>query len=305
MKLPTIISKQLYDAETDTEASSARGTIMNAPPNYLDFGTFSIKNCRPPETNLPFQDYPDYKIILHLDGDLSISRRTEGRTEKRRIKNGEVTITPVNQSLALCWDRPYSFLSIGFKPEFFDKIALETGDADFEKIQILDRFGVRDPLVELIGKKLQCEINLAGGEILNRFYLDSLVNIFAVRLLRKHTAKEFVPHLDNGKLEPLKLRKVVEFINEKLSEDLSLSTISAVVDLSPYHFARKLRRTINLTPSEYVTRLRLDKAKILLATTDLPIVEIALQIGFTSQSYFTSVFRRHVGTTPNLYRMKK
>ena len=71
---------------------------------------------------------------------------------------------------------------------------------------------------------------------------------------------------------------------------------------SPAYFARLFRQATGQTPHQYVIRCRIERAKRLLRETEWPIIEIGHHVGFTDQSYFTAVFRKHVTTTPNAYR---
>jgi AraC family transcriptional regulator len=75
-----------------------------------------------------------------------------------------------------------------------------------------------------------------------------------------------------------------------------------VAQMSPDHFARLFRQATGRTPHQYVVICRIERAKRLLRETEWPIIDISRQVGFTDQSYFTAVFRRHVATTPKAYR---
>jgi AraC family transcriptional regulator len=99
-----------------------------------------------------------------------------------------------------------------------------------------------------------------------------------------------------------KLSRIKEFITENLEEDLSLAEISAVADLSQFHFARAFRKSTGLTPQQFLMQQRIERAKELLAKNDLPIVEISLRTGFKNQSHFTSLFRKFTRLTPKVWR---
>jgi AraC family transcriptional regulator len=81
-----------------------------------------------------------------------------------------------------------------------------------------------------------------------------------------------------------------------------LTEIAAVAQTSPAHFARLLKQATGRTPHQYRIMHRIECAKRLLTESTLPIVDISRQVGFTDQSYFTAVFRKHVATTPKAYR---
>lgn len=87
-----------------------------------------------------------------------------------------------------------------------------------------------------------------------------------------------------------------------LAGDLRLTKLSTLVHMSPYHFARLFKQGAGVTPRQFVIRRRIEAAKILLTAQHRPIGDVALQVGFTSQSYFTTTFRRVTGVTPGHYR---
>jgi AraC family transcriptional regulator len=99
-----------------------------------------------------------------------------------------------------------------------------------------------------------------------------------------------------------KLRRVIDYIESHLDQDLSLVKLAAIAQMSPYYFARLFKQSIGAPPHQYLTTCRIEKAKQLLANKDLSILEITQQIGLQSQSHFTNLFRRSVGVTPSAYR---
>jgi AraC family transcriptional regulator len=105
-------------------------------------------------------------------------------------------------------------------------------------------------------------------------------------------------------LPPAKLRRAIAHVNEHLDQELSLASIAAVISMSVAHFARSFHQDMGMTPHQFVIRQRVDRARQLLTDTDLSLSEIGHQVGFTDQSHFIAVFRKHVGLTPRLYRRK-
>jgi AraC family transcriptional regulator len=99
-----------------------------------------------------------------------------------------------------------------------------------------------------------------------------------------------------------KIQRALAFIDSHLGDDLKLSCMAEALCVSPHHFAHVFRQAIGVTPHQYVIRRRVERAKELLDTTDLPIVEIALSVGCANQSHFSALFHRATGLTPNAYR---
>jgi len=105
-----------------------------------------------------------------------------------------------------------------------------------------------------------------------------------------------------GGLPPRSLRRVREYIEAHLEENISIQVLAGIAGLSMYHFARAFKQSEGMTPHDYVVQCRVRRAKDLLAATDLPLSEIALAAGFSDQSHCARRFREHVGVTPSSYR---
>jgi AraC-like DNA-binding protein len=96
--------------------------------------------------------------------------------------------------------------------------------------------------------------------------------------------------------------EAIAYIQEHLEENLSLEKLAALVNSSPYHFARTFKKETGQAPHEYVVFSRLHSAKFYLKTTKRSMEEIALLVGFPNASTFCATFKKHMGTTPLKYR---
>lgn len=95
---------------------------------------------------------------------------------------------------------------------------------------------------------------------------------------------------------------VKEFIRENYSQQLTLEEIAKVVYISPYYLSHLFKKVEGISVIEYLTKVRIEKAKILLSNPSYNIYEISEKIGYNEPSYFTRVFRHKEGTTPSQYR---
>jgi AraC-like DNA-binding protein len=98
------------------------------------------------------------------------------------------------------------------------------------------------------------------------------------------------------------LKRVEEHIDANLDSALEIDELAALVRMSPSHFTRSFSRSVGLTPHRYVIQCRVAKARELLAATDLSLIDIALNIGFSDQSHFSRRFQELVGVPPGAYR---
>ena len=105
-----------------------------------------------------------------------------------------------------------------------------------------------------------------------------------------------------GGLPPRRLQRVFTHIKENIAQDLSVAELAQVVGMSQYYFSKLFKMSTGTTPHQYVMRQRVERAQEHLRDSRTPLAEIATQVGFETQSHFTSVFRRLVGATPKHYR---
>jgi len=121
-------------------------------------------------------------------------------------------------------------------------------------------------------------------------------------MLEVHRATIGVTDGASSELPACRLRRVTQYIQANLQQELRLAELSALVHMSPYHFARLFKRSTGVPPHRFLVRRRIDEARTLLEARTLAIGEIARLVGFRTPSHFTTTFRRITGMTPSAYR---
>lgn len=111
------------------------------------------------------------------------------------------------------------------------------------------------------------------------------------------------PPEPNSKLTRDALRRTIRFVNDNLGSKLRWDEIAAAVDLDPFTFGRGFKLTTGMTPHRYIIRCRLRRAMRLLVREELSLADIALEVGCSCQSHLTTLFRKHLGTTPGAFRL--
>lgn len=101
------------------------------------------------------------------------------------------------------------------------------------------------------------------------------------------------------------VRRVITYVSTDIAADLSLSSLAAELNINSSYLSTLFRKEMGMPLTEYVNRARVNHAKRLLETTNLPIKSVAAQIGITDMPYFSRLFRRLAGTTPKGYREQK
>jgi AraC family transcriptional regulator len=136
----------------------------------------------------------------------------------------------------------------------------------------------------------------------NRMYAEALGGVLAHELLRLHGGMPAARPANRGGLAVWQQRRVLDFVEEHLEDDISLKMLADVVRLSRYHFLRSFKKSFGKPPHRYWTERRIERAKSLLADQRASITEIALDLGYSTTSAFSATFHRVTGLTPTDYR---
>jgi AraC family transcriptional regulator of adaptative response / methylphosphotriester-DNA alkyltransferase methyltransferase len=96
--------------------------------------------------------------------------------------------------------------------------------------------------------------------------------------------------------------QIVQFIDTRYTEVLTLSKLAEVFHGSPYHLQRTFKREQGMSPAAYILQTRINKARQLLAQTELPVMDIAFAVGIPNTSHFSTQFLNQIGSTPTNYR---
>jgi AraC family transcriptional regulator len=238
-------------------------------------------------------------ISIPLVGELEIDLHTAGgRRQLIRRTVDKTCLLPAGYDTSFRWASEVNCLSIGLSPALVARAA--SGSVGTDALELTEVEEKDDPLVRQIALALLAEAE--AKEPAGRLYAESLGHTLALHLIRHYSTARRQPATFSGGLGGNRLRRVREFINGHLDEDLTLAEIAEAADLSPYHFARAFKRSTGLTPQQYVTERRIERAKQLLAESRLPIVDVSAFAGFKNQSHFTTTFRRLTAMTPKAYR---
>lgn len=174
------------------------------------------------------------------------------------------------------------------------------GPAGQRDIELTEHWNVTDP--NIVAVLLAMRTDLRAGSPSGPMYGESLANALAIYLLKRYAAKPRVPAVYKGGLPRHRLKRIVEYIRENLSADITLAQLAATVGMSPHYFAKLFRQSTGRAPHQYVLMRRIDFAKERLRDSRRSVIEIGLDAGFPNPSHFARVFRKWVGVSPSDFR---
>jgi AraC family transcriptional regulator len=173
-------------------------------------------------------------------------------------------------------------------------------ELELSSIDFAPRLFFDDPALWSTAEKLMATIEAPLGE--NRLYAEALSGVLAVELARLERGVPMHQATARGGLAAWQERAACEYIDTHLAEEVALADLAAVAKLSPAHFCRAFKASVGMPPHRYQMQRRIEQAKILLATPQRPVLEVALACGFGFSSSFTKAFRKGTGVTPSEFR---
>lgn len=238
-----------------------------------------------------------HRLVLALTELGSVSTCIDGgRRLDMTVVRGKLGFYPADVTLDVVHG-PGRIVQVLQDPAIFRSVALEiSGRSDMVVEPILS---FDDPLIAQIARTLAQEIK--GGPA-NRLLVDGLSNALAVQVMRRFVTLMPPPLAERG-LSRERVRRVLDYIEAHLADELTLAELAEVACLSPTHFSRCFKQAAGVGLSRYVMQRRVERAKDLIRRTPHPLAAIAQAVGFTDQSHFTNIFRRETGTTPGQFRI--
>jgi AraC family transcriptional regulator len=243
--------------------------------------------------------YKRHVVVINLGHSSTWEFKKEGRFRRFFKARGAISFFPSHQPffgrLKVERDALANVLFLALDPVFVRRVA-EGLELDSERIELVEQRRSTDPTLHHIAMALRAGVQT--GAAFDRIYGEALSTGLAVHLLREYGAA--VPGLKKQYrgLPREKLLRAVEYIQDHLATDLTVSRIAQAVYISPYHFTKLFKQSTGQSPHRYVVEARVRKAKELLSTGKFTISEAAYQVGFADQSHLTRHFKRVFGLPP-------
>jgi AraC family transcriptional regulator len=257
------------------------------------------------------------EVIRHesFDYEYKGSRHLLIASERAERYDGETLVDGLPRSNRRAWSRKMSFIPAGCrfygwqKPRALTRctnLYLDPLDSSLcpelrlAEVAFRPRLFFFDPDIWATVIKLKAQLQQSCRSQL--VYVEALGIALAHELARINEGGA-PPAADlRGGLPGWQQKKLTQYIEEHLADEVSLSSLARLVQLSPYHFSRAFKQSFGIPPHRYLTDRRIERAKSLLAERKLSVMEIALDVGFSETSSFTAAFRKCTGETPTDYR---
>jgi AraC family transcriptional regulator len=217
------------------------------------------------------------------------------------VADGQAMFCPRSELHNVSWDERISVLSIRIPDSAFREAARER--LRDRSLEVVPRHVVTDDRLTHLLFALEAE--RARGYSAGKLFVDCIEIALANLLLTSFNtvAPRSVPR--KGGMAPRVLRRVVEFMHANIDKPIGLKALADCAGLSLSHFSLQFRASTNQSPHQYMLRLRVERSKKLLSDSRLSVLDVGLEVGFSNQRHFATVFRNSVGVPPSVYRAQR
>jgi AraC family transcriptional regulator len=214
-----------------------------------------------------------------------------------QFRPGNIALCPRNAEQWLRWKDPVRVLRVELPDSALRAAAEEFGE---EKVEFCNTPYLTDGRVSalLTAVELEREAGYPSG----RLYRDALGQAIASAVTQICGVLRRPAQQWKGGLSPSQLRRVSEYVQDRLTHELTLVELAGAVGLSRAHFSQMFRRSTGISPHKFVTNVRIARAKELLQKPELRMTDIAIVSGFQTSQHFARVFKIWCGTSPTQFR---
>lgn len=278
--------------------------ILDRPPIALseEFGgdTRVTGRWKHGELHDSLPEMPAHVIIAHHNEGTGITVRTGGGVRLRATtKPGSIVIIPAGHDGR--WDIDGN---VDVSHVYLTQERLQTSAEALvggRMVELLDRLCFDDPRMAHILTLLSDE--QTAGDPAARLFLEQAIDLLCTQLVRGHSSFGVLPDpAPKRGLADWQVKRVTTYMRSMMEQEIGLDELAALVSLSRFHFCTAFRLATGRTPHQWLTSLRIERAKELLTDPLLPVTQVGLCVGYQTPSSFAASFRKLVGATPSEFR---
>lgn len=270
-------------------------SVVPEPHRVVDAGPVHLINMTPPAGAVVDPPVPEYAVHLALQTP-PLLRVGFNRPPRWLVMSpGVLLVAPPDTAGDFIADGPSHLLTMTIPTARVDDFSADSG----ARIDIRHEEAFRDP--RIARQVVRLWHALADDAPASRLLADQVMRGVLDALARRTDARAAVRHA-RERLSAPAVRRLRDFVESRLADDIDVPMLAGVARSSPAHFARAFAATVGMTPFDYVMTRRLARARELLERTDRSALAISLDVGFRTPSHFAARFRREFGVTPREIR---
>jgi AraC family transcriptional regulator len=272
--------------------------LLTGANRCLDKEGIWIRQGIQPAGKVPMWTLPANSLVQHLASPVNLTCIVRGTPYARRAIPGDLHIIPEGSQIQLDFSGATELLFFSFDRQHLNSICHDLGQNG--DLDLKFHFSLRDQQMSSLVHALQEELRsgCARGDSYMKYLSSTLIRY----VTSTYSAHAPAPARGLSGLPPNRLRFILDHIHTNIHTRLFSRDLAKLVQMSPQHFGNLFRQSTGRAPYEYILCERIEQGKRLLAETQMPIMDIAIEVGFAHHSHFGDAFRHLTGMTPKQYR---
>ena len=251
---------------------------------------------------MPTRVFDQHHILLNLkDEPHRVENWRDGEHRDFTYRKHEIIVTPAGVESGWRWHARSKVVVVTLDPTKFERFAQTEVGVLLAEAQLKSLPQFKDPDICHAGMMLKDA--LTSKEQGSELIYESLARVFLVKLIQKYGLREEA-YAFSKSFTAKHYKCVLDFVAESYGKTILVEDLAREAALSPSHFAQLFKRTIGMSPMQFVMTYRVEQAKKKLAERDTPLIDIALSCGFADQAHFSRQFKQVQGETPSKYRAR-
>lgn len=293
---------EINERDTHLVAYRERNVLLT-DSRALNWGFAHASLVREAPWNARLPAIPHIGIAFNLRNATRITRVMGDRddTDAAWLHPHHFSVLPCDTEVHWHIDGRPDTLLLYVHRKVFDEVSATIFNTDPATISLLPRMGHADPLLANLCLEFVQALS-QPSLVYDTKYMELVTTQFASCLIKNHSTLTLQAPSPIAPPSCEKIERAKTFMKQNLGLDISLDAIADAAGLSTFHFIREFKSQNQVTPYQYLLKMRVENARRLLRQQGYTLADIALECGFSTQSHFTHVFKKMTGLTPKAYR---
>jgi AraC family transcriptional regulator len=252
----------------------------------------TVMHGGPTGMSLPQHEHPEVQVGMHF-----VSPQICGKSQPARDVPTYFSLIPSGKPHVGGWQNGSEVVVTLLSRAQVEQAAGELLRSS--RSEIVSAACAVDPVLLAMGTVLRREF--LQGVIADPLFIEAIGTVIAGHVVRRWSSQPGQLSM-KGRLSSIQIRKTLDAIEAWMPSGIRIAALADQLGMGAHQFTRLFRHSMGCSPYRFVMLRRIERARFLLEKTALPLADIALELGFVSQSHFTSVFHREMRTTPQAYR---
>ena len=254
-----------------------------------------------PDT-MPTQVFDQHHILLNLKEEPHrVENWRDGEHRDFTFRKHEIIVTPAGVESGWQWHARSKVVVVTLDPDKFERFAQTEVRVLLADAQLKSLPQFKDTDICHAGEMLRD--SLASEEQGSELIFESLARVFLVKLIQKYGLQEDA-YAFSSSFTAKHYKRVLDFVARSYGKTILVEDLAREAALSTSHFAQLFKRTIGMSPIQFVMAFRVEQARKMLKRRDVPLIDIAMSCGFADQAHFSRVFKQVAGESPSKYRKR-